>query len=538
MLLFFTSSWSKDGVEFEMALETLFLGLFLLFQHVAGSTYLFSRGSGDVTILQCPGAGSVNTLCTMSNFSAETATQERCAKGKSHCDNIGPENKTRKQNRLCQKCKLTGDKAFAVKPDRSMVFTCAVQDSSRRAKGSKCPSWTDLTREGCENHDLFFVITLSDSDEVFSTDENPSSLSVSEGVNVTLPCLFENKKSQPFTLFWITPGKINQCLHSVHIEDYKAHSNTRCCVDRELSQRISTQSSHSPTNANQTHNLTIHSVTVMDTGRYLCVVHAQVSGKPVWKIAANISLTVTQTTESPETHTSTSGISSVTSSGTHTNSDESNSKNKPVIIAIVCVVALICIVGVICIIRRKRQMGKGSSAPGQRDGDVQLTQEDECLPYSVFPRKEQTDENEHVAYAVTSVPTALSQPRPGEGQGTYTTSAATEHVYCLIDESAVKSDGDKTETQGAKCKDQLNHGRQVETSPAIELNDQSPLKEQDPVVSSDDQAYSWISYPETGSVGNTVTQSHLEENDPKHGPLKMEENPIYSETGAPELNQL
>ncbi|XP_072349108.1 uncharacterized protein [Scyliorhinus torazame] len=514
-----------------MAFSALLVGLLFLFQHVTGSTYLFSRGSGDVTILQCPGAGSVNTLCTMS---PETATQERCADGKSHCDNIGPENKNWKQNPLCQKCKLTGDKAFAVKPDRSMVFTCA--DSTGGA--SKCPSWTDLTREGCENHNLFFVINLSDSDEVFSTDEILSSLSVSEGVNVTLPCLFENKISRPFTLFWITSGKINQCLHSVHIEGYKAHSNTQCCVDRELSQRISTQGSHSPTNASQTHNLTIHSVTVMDTERYLCVVHAQVSGKPVWKIAANISLTVTQNSESPETHTSTSGISSVTSSGTHTNSDELNSKNKPVIIAIVCVVALICIVGVICIIRRKRQMGKGSSAPGQRDGDVQLTQEDECLPYSVIPRKEQTDENEHVAYAVTSVPTALSQPRPGEGQGTHSTSASTEHVYCLIKESAVKSDGDKTETQGAKCKDQLNHGRQVETSPAIELNDQSPLKEQDPVVSSDDQAYSLISYPETGSVGNTVTQSHLEENGPKNGPLKMEENPIYSETGAPELNQL
>ncbi|XP_072349105.1 uncharacterized protein [Scyliorhinus torazame] len=334
-----------------MALETLFLGLFLLFQHVAGSTYLFSRGSGDVTILQCPGAGSVNTLCTMSDFSAETATQEKCAKGKSHCDNIGPENENWKQNRLCQKCKLNRDKAFAVKPDRSMVFTCADSTGGE----PKCPSWTDLTREGCENHDLFFVITLSD--EVFSTDEILSSLSVSEGVNVTLPCLFENKLSWPFTLFWITSGKINQCLHSVHIEDYKAHSNTRCCVNRELSQRISTQSSHSPTNANQTHNLTIHSVTVMDTGRYLCVVHAQVSGKPVWKIAANISLTVTQTTESPETHTSTSGISSVTSSGTHTNSDgpDSSCSNLRMCLLVLYAVALICIDGVICIIRRIRQ---------------------------------------------------------------------------------------------------------------------------------------------------------------------------------------
>ncbi|XP_038640142.1 putative GPI-anchored protein pfl2 [Scyliorhinus canicula] len=357
----------------------------------------------------------------------------------------------------------------------------------------------------------------------------------------------------------------------------------------------------------------------MDTGRYLCVVHTQASGNPVWKIAANISLTVTENTESPKTQTSisgissvtstsglssvtstsglssvtstsglssvtsTSGLSSVTSSGTHTNSDDStwnvsspdqvtltaiwssvssdslnstlkispvttsvtplksensNSKNKPVIIAIVCMIALICIVGAICIIRRKRQMGNGSSAPGQRDGDVQLTQEDECLPYSVFPRKEQTDENEHVAYAVSSVPMALSQPRPGEGQDTHSTSASTEHVYCLIDESAVKSDGDKTETQGAKRKDHLNHGRQVETSPATELNDQSPLKEQDPIVSSDDQDYSLISYPETGSLRNTETQSHLEENDPKHGPLKMEENPIYSEMEAPELNQL
>ncbi|GCB65466.1 hypothetical protein scyTo_0014893 [Scyliorhinus torazame] len=109
---------------------------------------------------------------------------------------------------------------------------------------------------------------------------------------------------------------------------------------------------------------------------------------------------------------------------------------------------------------------------------------------------------------------------------------------CVYGFTGPHCERDKTETQGAKCKDQLNHGRQVETSPAIELNDQSPLKEQDPVVSSDDQAYSLISYPETGSVGNTVTQSHLEENDPKHGPLKMEENPIYSETGAPELNQL
>ncbi|XP_078056273.1 uncharacterized protein LOC144480561 isoform X2 [Mustelus asterias] len=526
-----------------MALGALSVGLLLLFHHATGSTYLHFRGSGDVTTLQCntpTGAGNVGTLCSIRDFSAEIEIEKiQCEteeKKMQDCENIDHEKQ--KEKLQCQTSKrnesemnsLTFDVMLC---DDSMIFTCTVQDST---ESSKCPNWKTLTGEGCENHNLFFVINPDDSDEVFSAVETSSSLTVAEGENVTLPCQFENRKSLPFTLLWIISGNINKCLHSVHIEGYSPHSNTHCCVDKESSQRISNQSSNNPTNKIQTHNLTIHSVKELDTGSYLCVVHGQASGKPVWKITANISLSVTKSADSPDTHTSTSGISPVTSSATPTNNEDqvtrspisssespdtltstsgispvtnnSNHKIIPVIIGIVCVVVLICIVGVICIVRRKRQMAKG-------------------LPYSVFPSREQTDENEHVAYAVTTVPMTKSQLGPGEGQGAHSTSASTEHVYCLIKES-VQGNGDKTETQGGKCKDHLNHGSQVESSSAIEPKDHTSLKEEDPIASSNDQTYSLISYPGTESLGNTVTQPRLEENDPKHCPLEMEENPIYS----------
>ncbi|XP_067871423.1 uncharacterized protein [Heterodontus francisci] len=278
----------------------------------------------------------------------------------------------------------------------------------------------------------------------------------------------------------------------------------------------------------------------MDTGRYLCAVHVLVSGKPVWKISTNISLTVTEpSAESSDIPTSTSGISSVTSTVAHTNTEiqvtsvfrsgESsdiptstsaissvtsrvNSKSHniglPVQVAIVCAVVLICIVGVICIIRRKQQMVKG-------------------LPYSVVPRRDQTDEKEYVAYSVTRVSTPMSQPRPGEGlEGTGPISASTEHVYCLIEEPEVKGDGDKTEIQGVKCKDHMDHG--IYEATELELNGQSQFKEEDPGALYTDQTYSVIGCPGSENPGEAVTQSHLEENDPKHCPLEMEENPIYA----------
>ncbi|XP_041034120.1 uncharacterized protein LOC121271932 isoform X2 [Carcharodon carcharias] len=556
-----------------MALGALFVGISLLFQHVTGFTYLIARGSEDCTTLQCnvpTGAGNVGTLCEVSISNHQAKMNKTCnkkAKEMTYSGNIDPEKNNGQKKLQCVECKTNEGEnkslTFGVKPVRSMIFTCAFQDSTE--KGSKCPSWKTLTEEGCENHDLFFVINLDDSNGTFLTDESSSSLTVTERENVTLPCQFELRKNLPFTLFWIISGN-NKCLHSVHIESYAAHSNTRCCVDRESSQRISYQSSNKSTDKEQSHNLTIHSVKVMDTGRYLCVVHWAESEKPIWLIAANISLNVTSA-ESSDTLTSTSGISSVTSSGTPINSKKvtwnvtcisessntlgstfgksavansispknslsSNNENNAKIIAIVCAVVLICIVGVVCIIRRKRQTAKGSSASGPRDGDVQLTQEDECLPYSVVPRREQTDENEHVAYAVTRVPKAMSQPKPGEGQkDANSISASTEHVYCLLEESTVKgvtSDGDKTEIQGVKCKDHMNHERQVETPSVIELNDLSPLNEKDPVALSNDPIYSSIGCPGAESIGDTVTLPHLEENDPKHCPIKMEENPIYS----------
>ncbi|XP_078055968.1 uncharacterized protein LOC144480428 isoform X3 [Mustelus asterias] len=382
-----------------MALGALFVGLFLLFQHVAGSTYVHFRGSGDVTTLQCntpTGAGNVGTLCSIRDFSAgaeiEKIQCETGAKKMQDCENIDHEKQ--KEKLQCQTCKRNGGEmnslTFAVMLcDDSMIFTCTVQDST---ESSKCPNWKTLTGEGCENHNLFFVINPDDSDEVFSAVETFSSLTVAEGENVTLPCQFENGKSLPFTLFWIISGNVNKCLHSVHIEGYSLHSNTRCCVDKESSQRISNQSSNSPTNKIQTHNLTIHSVKELDTGSYLCVVHGVVSGKPVWKIRANISLSVTKSADSPDTHTSTSGISPVTSSETPTNNEDlltrspisssespdaltSTSGISPVTnspdtscssmrvgILVLYVAALICSNGVICIIRRGQQSARVTEA--------------------------------------------------------------------------------------------------------------------------------------------------------------------------------
>ncbi|XP_067871290.1 uncharacterized protein [Heterodontus francisci] len=356
--------------ESEMALGALFVGLFVLFQHVAGSTYLFSRGSEDVTTLQCnmsTGAGNVVTLCSTSNLGVEM-DKITCEIKKSikSCETINPrKNKWQKQP-MCKRCKINEDEmesqslAFNVKPVNSVVFTCTVQNSKGRQL-SNCPSWFALSGDGCENHDLFILINWSDSDEIFSADKNSLSLTVSEGENVTLPCQFETRKDQnlPFTLFWITSGNVNKCLHSVHIEEYRLHSDTRCCVDKKSSQRISPQSSHNPTDKHQSHNLTIHSAEVMDTGRYLCAVHVWVSGKPVWKISTNISLTVTEpSAESSDIPTSTSGISSVTSS-VNSKSPYTSCSNTRMSILVLYLVALICLDGVICIIRRVRQSAKG-----------------------------------------------------------------------------------------------------------------------------------------------------------------------------------
>uniref|UniRef100_UPI00398F0630 uncharacterized protein isoform X2 n=1 Tax=Pristiophorus japonicus TaxID=55135 RepID=UPI00398F0630 len=543
------------------------------------STYLFFLRPGDVTTLQCnvpTSAGNKVTLCSSSDPGSEMG-KIKCKhpKNEKPCyENIGPQGKKGHSKPECTKCKLndheTESLTFAVKTINSMVFTCMAQDSTEGG-ALECPSWLTLSQPGCENHDLFFVITQDDSTDIFLIKENLS-LTVSEGENVTLPCQFENIKPLPFTLFWFRSGNVNKCLHSVHTEDHAAHSNTRCCVDRESSQRISTQSSHNPLVSRQSHNLTIHSAGLVDTGRYLCAVHSQDSGKPVWKIAANISLVTEPSAETSDTPTSTSGISSESSSITCTNTQTqvnsvmssrkssdtptstsgissvtgsitpTNIQNPAITVnvAIVCLIVLICIVGIVCIIgvvcRRKRQSvkGKGSSAPGPRAGDVQLTQVAECFPYSVVPRKDQSDDNEPVAYSVTRVPTPSSQPRPGEGmESTGPNIDSTEHVYCLIEESMVKGDDGKTEIQAVKCSDRTDHVPQVETSLAIELkpDGQSQPKEdskEDPVALSNEQTYSLIGCPGTGSPGDTETRSWLEEDDPQPGPLEMEENPIYA----------
>uniref|UniRef100_UPI00398F216C uncharacterized protein isoform X2 n=1 Tax=Pristiophorus japonicus TaxID=55135 RepID=UPI00398F216C len=552
-----------------MALGALFVGLFLLFQHVVGSTYLFFRGPGDVTTLQCnvpTGAGNKVTLCSSSDPGSGMG-EIKCQhpKNEKPCDeNIGPQGRKGYSEPECTKCKLHDDQTesltFAVKTINSMVFTFMVQDSTEGG-ALECPSWLTLSQSGCENHDLFFVITQDAN--ISSIEENSLSLTVSEGENVTLPCQFQNRKLLAFNLFWFRSGNVNKCLHSVSIDSQGPYSNPLCCVDRESSQIISNQSSHNPLVSRQSHNLTIHSAGLVDTGRYLCAVHSQDSGKSVWKIAANISLvtepsaeisdsatsnssetsnityTNTQTQvnsvmssgKSSDTPTSTFGISLVTSSITHNPAITVN-------VAIVCLIVLICIVGIVCIIgvvcRRKRQSAKGSSAPGPRAGDVQLTQVAECFPYSVVPRKDQSDDNEPVAYSVTRVPTPSSQPRPGEGmESTGPNIDSTEHVYCLIEESMVKGDDGKTEIQAVKCSDRTDHIPQVETSLAIELkpDGQSQPKEdskEDPVALSNEQTYSLIGCPGTGSPGDTETRSRLEEDDPQPGPLEMEENPIYA----------
>uniref|UniRef100_UPI00398E51FD uncharacterized protein isoform X5 n=1 Tax=Pristiophorus japonicus TaxID=55135 RepID=UPI00398E51FD len=403
-----------------MALGALFVGLFLLFQHVVGSTYLFFLRPGDVTTLQCnvpTSAGNKVTLCSSSDPGSEMG-KIKCKhpKNEKPCyENIGPQGKKGHSKPECTKCKLndheTESLTFAVKTINSMVFTCMAQDSTEGG-ALECPSWLTLSQPGCENHDLFFVITQD--------------------------------------------AQVNSVMSS---------------------------------------------------------------------------------RKSSDTPTSTSGISSVTGSITPTNIQN------PAItvnVAIVCLIVLICIVGIVCIIgvvcRRKRQSvkGKGSSAPGPRAGDVQLTQVAECFPYSVVPRKDQSDDNEPVAYSVTRVPTPSSQPRPGEGmESTGPNIDSTEHVYCLIEESMVKGDDGKTEIQAVKCSDRTDHVPQVETSLAIELkpDGQSQPKEdskEDPVALSNEQTYSLIGCPGTGSPGDTETRSWLEEDDPQPGPLEMEENPIYA----------
>ncbi|XP_067829355.1 serine-rich adhesin for platelets-like isoform X2 [Heptranchias perlo] len=352
------------------------------------STYLFSRGPGDFTTLQCnvpTGAGNKVTWWSTSDLGTEMGKTKCKKKGMKieSCGNNNPQ-KSKKQNQPeCKKHKTNEDRmesqslTFDVKTSNSMVFTCTAQDSTGNGS-SDCLSWVTLTGDGCENHNLFFVIIQSDSDEIFLTEENSLSMTVSEGESVTLPCQFENRKSLPFTLFWITSGNISKCLHSVHIEDYNSHSNTRCCVDRKSEQRISNQSSHNPTDRSQSHNLTIHSAHRVDTGRYLCAVNVQDSGKPVWKIAANVSLAVTgPSAESSDTSTSTSGISSVNSSITPANTENPYTRctDRRMYVLVLYLFVIICIDGVsICIIRRKRQSAKAHLSPerarrGEGEGD-------------------------------------------------------------------------------------------------------------------------------------------------------------------------
>uniref|UniRef100_UPI00398F8CE3 uncharacterized protein isoform X1 n=1 Tax=Pristiophorus japonicus TaxID=55135 RepID=UPI00398F8CE3 len=351
-----------------MALGALFVGLFLLFQHVVGSTYLFFRGPGDVTTLQCnvpTGAGNKVTLCSSSDPRSEMG-EIKCQhpKNEKPCDeNIGPQGRKGHSEPECTKCKLHDDQTesltFAVKTINSMVFTFMAQDSTEGG-ALECPSWLTLSQPGCENHDLFFVITQDDSADISPIEENSLSLTVSEGENVTLPCQFQNRKLLAFTLFWFRSGNVNKCLHSVSIDAQGPYSNPLCCVDRESSQRISTQSSYNPLVSRQSHNLTIHSAGLVDTGRYLCAVHSQDSGKHVWKIAANISLVTEPSAETSDTPTSTSGISSVTGSITPTNiqSPYSSCSDMRICVLVLYLVVLICIDGALCIIRRKWQSAK------------------------------------------------------------------------------------------------------------------------------------------------------------------------------------
>ncbi|XP_060709864.1 uncharacterized protein LOC132834819 isoform X3 [Hemiscyllium ocellatum] len=250
---------------------------------------------------------------------------------------------------------------FNVKPDNSTVFTCTVLNSTG-GTSSICPSWNTLTGPGCEDYHLNLVVKLNESDEIFSTDESPSSLTAPKGHNVTLPCQFELDNALPFTLLWITSGNINKCLSSVHIEQYEFHFNTRCCVDGKSAQRIFNHSSSNPTGKIQFHNLTIQSVEVMDTGRYLCVIHGVTKEKPIWKIAANISLTVTgSSVESTQSPTSTSGISQGTSDGTPTNRKRPCAicSKMRISILVLYMVALSCIHGVTYRMRRVRSSNEG-----------------------------------------------------------------------------------------------------------------------------------------------------------------------------------
>ncbi|XP_072409349.1 uncharacterized protein [Chiloscyllium punctatum] len=344
-----------------MALTALLFSLFVLLQQVNGSINLHILQSENVPTLHCnssSGDEDTGTLCRISDLSLEFEKMT-CSKTKNKHGDC-EKNRLKKSKQQCRQCTMTKDEmetnsmTFNVKPDNSTVFTCTIPNSTGGSL-SMCPSWITLTGPGCENYHLDLVVKLSESDEIFSTDESPSSLTAPEGDNVTLPCQFELNHTLPFTLLWITSGNINKCLSSVHTEGYESHSNTRCCVDGKSAQRIFNHSSPNPTAKIQFLNLTIQSVKVMDTGRYLCVIHGVTKGKPIWKIAANISLTVTESSvESTHSPTSTSGISWGTSDGTPTN------RKQPIIaiIAVVCVVVPICIVGVY-LIRRKQQMAKG-----------------------------------------------------------------------------------------------------------------------------------------------------------------------------------
>ncbi|XP_059496166.1 uncharacterized protein LOC125446882 [Stegostoma tigrinum] len=510
-----------------MADAALLFSLFVLLQQVAGSIYLYTRLE-DVPTPLCNlgiGAGEAGNLCSTRDLSSQCLNMMGNRKvdknGDCEKDNL------QKSEQQCKQCKMTKDEMESnsltskVKPNDSTVFTCSVQDSGGGAS-SICPSWITLTGPGCEDHHLFLVVNLSEPDEIFSTDKNPTSLTVSERDNVTLTCQFELRKTRPFTLLWITSE--NKCLSSIHTEQYEVHSNARCCVDGKSAQRIFNHTSPNPTEKIQFLNLTIHSVEMTDSGRYLCVLHGMESGQPVWKIAANISLNVTESCmESTHSPTSASGSSVVTSSGAHTmerGGAHTNWKYRiTMIIALVCVFVPICVVGVYLMIRKK-QMGKDHSATGLSNDSAQLTQGNECVAYSLVPRRERADENEHVAYSVTEVPAPPSQPRPDKGQEEiHSIPASTEHVYCLIKEPAVKGDGDTTEIQEVKSEDTRSH----KTSAPIELNNLSLLKEGDPMPLLTDQTYSLIGSAGAGSLGETVPQSG-----PEHGLFKMEENPIYS----------
>ncbi|XP_043536048.1 uncharacterized protein LOC122542422 [Chiloscyllium plagiosum] len=279
-----------------MALTALLFSLFVLLQQVNGSIDLHILQSENVPTLHCNSSSDdedTGALCRISDLSWEFQKM-MCSKT---MNNNGDCEKNRPKKSKCRQCTMTKDEmesnslTFNVKPDSSAVFTCTVPNSTGGAS-SMCPSWITLTGPGCEDYHLDLVVKLSESDEIFSTDESPSSLTAPEGDNVTLPCQFERNHPLPFTVLWITSGNINKCLSSVHTEGYKLYSNTRCCVKGKSAQRIFNHSSPNPTDKIQFLNLTIQSVEVMDTGRYLCVIHGVTKGKPIWKIAANISLTV------------------------------------------------------------------------------------------------------------------------------------------------------------------------------------------------------------------------------------------------------